>query len=214
MTDDPAQRSGQAYGPQRVAAQRNGNETAGNRRRRSAGRPAGRAREIMRIAGRAEMAILGRAAHAELVHVGDSDADPAGALDVGDRNRIVRRWRIVHVKLRARGRRQAGDRNLRLDRERHARKWTRLGARVDRGVDTRSAIASARGTTCGESIEGRGPLRRVSSSSPSDAFRAKPTHDVTRAYTCRSGCSALQSRACGWPAPKLFRLIRNRSPSG
>ena len=116
--------------------------------------PPGVRRQIVRIAGRAEMAVLGRAAHAELVHVGDADADRAGPFEPGDGNGITLRGRIVDMQLRTRGRREARDGDLRLDRERNTRERTRRRAARNRGVETRAALACALGADGGERIEG------------------------------------------------------------
>ena len=81
--DDAAQRGRLADRAAGVRAERERREVGGDRRRRTAARPAGHPRGVVRVARRAERRVLGARPHRELVEVGLADDDRAG---------VVRAW--------------------------------------------------------------------------------------------------------------------------
>ena len=76
--DEAAERGRLADRSAGVGSERGRHQAGGDRDRRSAARPARRARRIPRVARRAEGRVLGRRAHRELVAVGLADDDGAG----------------------------------------------------------------------------------------------------------------------------------------
>ena len=131
---------GHAAGAGGVGAERQRHQTRGDRNRRARARSARDQRRIERIARHA----IGRAhadqAGGELVEVGLADDDGAGAFEPRDGGRVPAG--IVGKRRAGGGRRQAGDVDVVLDRDRHAeqrpalraRRFQRLGFRKRRGL--------------------------------------------------------------------------------
>src|SRR5581483_12436678 len=91
QTEEPRVARGDADGAAAVGAGRERDETAGDRRRRAAARPARRALEVPRVARDPEQAVLRERGVAELRRVRLPDGDRAGAPEARDLGRVVPR---------------------------------------------------------------------------------------------------------------------------
>ncbi len=103
-----------------VGAERQRHQAAADRGARAAGGTAGHAVEIVRIARGAVVDVLAGEIVGVFAHVERADEDGAGRLQPLDQRRIARGRRQIAVDLGAGERRQAGNVEQVLDRERHA----------------------------------------------------------------------------------------------
>ncbi len=129
QAEDAAQRRRHADRAVGVRAEADRHLAGGDRGGRAARRAAGDAGEVVRVARRPVVRVLGREAVGVLVHVERADQDGAGALEAGDERRVDGGGRTLALDLRAGARRQAGDVEQVLDREGHAGERQRV-ARV------------------------------------------------------------------------------------
>ena len=138
---------------------------------RAARRAARHAGEVVRVARRTVVRVLGREAIGVLVHVERADEHRSGLLEARDQRAVRVGGRTLALDLRAGARRQAGDVEEVLDSERHAGERQRAARAIAAGqssVERRGAPAGALGDDVGEGVD-----RRIDSG---DARQARLDH--------------------------------------
>ena len=113
-------------------------------RARAAGGAAGHAARVVRVARGAVVDVLAGEVVGVLAHVERADQHGAGRLQPRDQRGVARGRRAVAVDLRAGERRQAGDVEQVLDRERHAGERPERAACARARIDRVGALARAR----------------------------------------------------------------------
>ena len=119
---------------------------------RSAGGAARRARQVVRIARRPVVRVLGGEAVCVLVHVQGTDGHGAGTPQRGHHRGILLGRQIVAIDFRAGERRQAGDIEKILDRKGRAGERTRIAAGGDVRIDTGGVAPCLRAEHRGETV--------------------------------------------------------------
>ena len=154
QTEDATERRRHADRAVGVGTERNRHQTAGDRAARSAGRTSGHPRSIVGIARGAVVAVLAGEVIGVFAHVQCADQDRAGGFKSRDQRCVGGSRRMLAVDLRAGERRQAGDVDQVLHRERHAGERSRrichgtragaFGGDGGKGVQHRVAAGNAR----------------------------------------------------------------------
>ncbi len=119
--ENAAERGGHADRAVGVGAERERNQPAGDRAAGAAGGAAGHAQRIVRIARWTVVHILAGEVVGVFAHVERADQNGAGRLQPLDQRGVARGRRMLAIDLRAGQRRQAGNVEQVLDRERNAR---------------------------------------------------------------------------------------------
>ena len=185
-----------------VGAERQRHQRRRHRRRRAARRAAGDARRIVRIAGRAVMAVLGREAEGVLVHVERADQHRARRRSAAaPARRRAPPARAVAVDARAGDGRQSGDVVEVLDREGHAGERPGIAPRRHAPHRPPRASASARSSRHrGERVD-RAVARRDPSparaSTTSTALRSPSRTEAARARKLSMPLTIVASRRPG-----------------
>ena len=117
---DPAERGRHPDRAVGVRAEGKRHEPGGDGGGRASRRASRDSRRVVRIARRSMMRVLGGEAVGVLVHVGDADQDGPGAAQRGHRRSVARGRGALGLDLGSRHRRDAGDVEQILGRERHA----------------------------------------------------------------------------------------------
>ena len=147
QAENAAQRRRHADRTVGVGAERQRHQTAADRAARAAGRTAGHAGDVVRIARRAVMDVLAGEVVGVFAHVERADQHRAGFLQAHDQFGVAFGRRMSAVDLGAGDGRDAFNVEQVLDRERHTgeRQLLLLGRRVDRLGSAKRALGGHRG---------------------------------------------------------------------
>jgi hypothetical protein len=153
--EQAAQRRRHANGTVGVRAEGERHHAGGDRAARATRRAAADVLERVWVAGRPVMPVHAGEVVGVLAHVERADQHGVGCFEATDHDGVARGRRIVAVDLRAGARRQPGDVDQVLDRERHAGERPERRAARALGVDPIGGRAGALGQHIGERIDPR-----------------------------------------------------------